>query len=142
MSCLWKLLRIFRICMRLRSRKSPLHSDFQPASTYSYKDIKRKKQEKTFGWGCLVVLLFSCLVVCYLNRVEWCQLDNQTTKQPNNKKVFFFCFLQDRQPLCFSAQLTGHPIYLVLGFWLYGFKVIRLCGIYRNLRKSEATIQP
>ena len=42
MSFLWKLLRIFRICMRLRSRKSPLHSDFQSASTYSYKDIKRK----------------------------------------------------------------------------------------------------
>ncbi len=41
MSFLWKLLRIFRICMRLRSRKSPLHSDFQSASTYSYKDIKR-----------------------------------------------------------------------------------------------------
>ena len=52
MSFLWKLLRIFRICMRLRSRKSPLHSDFQPTSTYSYKDIKRKKQEKTFGDGC------------------------------------------------------------------------------------------
>ena len=51
MSFLWKLLRIFRICMRLRSRKSPLHSDFQPASTYRYKDIKRKKQEKTFGDG-------------------------------------------------------------------------------------------
>ena len=46
MSFLWKLLRIFRICMRLRSRKSPLHSDFQPASTYSYKDIKRKKTRK------------------------------------------------------------------------------------------------
>ena len=51
MSFLWKLLRIFRICMRLRSRKSPLHSDFQPTSTYSYKDIKRKKQEKTIGHG-------------------------------------------------------------------------------------------
>ena len=51
MSFLWKLLRIFRICMRLRSRKSPLHSDFQPASTYSYKDIKRKKQEKTVDNG-------------------------------------------------------------------------------------------
>ena len=62
MSFLWKLLRIFRICMRLRSRKSPLHSDFQSASTYSYKDIKRKKQEKNFGWGCLVILLFSCLL--------------------------------------------------------------------------------
>ena len=82
MSFLWNLLRIFRICMRLRSRKSPLHSDFQPTSTYSYKDIKRKKQEKTFGLG--------CLVVCYLNRVEWCQLDNQTTK-----KGFFLFF-----PLC------------------------------------------
>lgn len=46
MSFLWKLLRIFRICMRLRSRKSPLHSDFQPASTYSYKDIKRKNKKK------------------------------------------------------------------------------------------------
>ena len=52
MSFLWKLLRIFRICMCLRSRKSPLHSDFQPTSTYSYKDIKRKKQEKTFWDGC------------------------------------------------------------------------------------------
>ena len=76
MSFLWKLLRIFRICMRLRSRKSPLHSDFQPTSTYSNKDIKRKKQDK--------------------NSINGFSL--------------FFCFLQDRQPLCFSAQLTGHPI--------------------------------
>ena len=61
MSFLWKLLRIFRICMRLRSCKSPLHSDFQPASTYSYKDIKRKKQEKNSFNG--FFLFFSlCLV--------------------------------------------------------------------------------
>ena len=25
---------------------------------------------------------------------------------------------------------------------LYGYEVLRLCGIYRNLRKSEATVQP
>ena len=46
MSFLYKLLRIFCICKRLRSRKSPLHSDFQPTSTYSYKDIKRKNKKK------------------------------------------------------------------------------------------------
>ena len=43
MSFLWKLLRIFRICMRLRSRKSPLHSDFQPTTHLSqpleYKEL-------------------------------------------------------------------------------------------------------
>ena len=49
MSFLWKLLRIFRICMRLRSRKSPLYSDFQPASTNSYKDIKRKNNKNPLG---------------------------------------------------------------------------------------------
>ena len=43
MSFLWKLLRIFRSCMHLRSRKSPLHSDFQPASTYSRQNAINKE---------------------------------------------------------------------------------------------------
>ena len=54
MSFLWKLLCIFRSCMHLRSRKSPLHSDFQPASTYSYKDIKRKNNKNP--WSRLLVM--------------------------------------------------------------------------------------
>ena len=31
------------------------------------------------------------------------------SKRPVRHKGCFFCFLQDRQSLCFSAQLTGHP---------------------------------
>ena len=33
------------------------------------------------------------------------------SKRPVRHKGCFFCFLQDRQPLCFSAQPTGHPNY-------------------------------
>ena len=69
---------------------------------------------ETYQFCCLVVLLFCCLVDTIRLHCREKQLNNKITKQPNDIKRCFYCFL-----------LSQRKALLWNGFWFgFGFSVV------------------